>query len=184
MLETCRCLWFLIGWVGIEYWCAMVHGQQNIQFDKNIVVRQQDVPLCSEHSVMTVFFFRKWYFLCYSYLQQSGVKGKQSHYRPWQAGPEGSRRLRLPDFKTIGTWRCQDCQPYAPAAFTPPGNIPGTHFCYRLSQPQGHSATGKMMSMKNCNDTIGNQTRDLPVHSTVPQPTVPPCALLKTRTGP
>jgi len=21
-------------------------------------------------------------------------------------GPEGSRRLRLPDFKTIGTWSC------------------------------------------------------------------------------
>jgi len=29
-------------------------------------------------------------------------KTKQSHYRPG-TGPEGSRRLRLPDFKTIGT---------------------------------------------------------------------------------
>jgi hypothetical protein len=40
---------------------------------------------------------------------------------PLQAwtGPEGSRRLRLPDFKTIGTLRWQGCQPYAPAAFTP-----------------------------------------------------------------
>jgi hypothetical protein len=28
------------------------------------------------------------------------VKVKQSYYRP---GPEGSRRLRLPDFKAIGT---------------------------------------------------------------------------------
>jgi hypothetical protein len=27
--------------------------------------------------------------------------------------------LSLPDFKTIGTWRRQGCQPYAPAAFTP-----------------------------------------------------------------
>jgi hypothetical protein len=34
-------------------------------------------------------------------------------------GPEGSRRLRLPDFKTPGTWRWQGCQPYAPPAFTP-----------------------------------------------------------------
>jgi hypothetical protein len=34
-------------------------------------------------------------------------------------GPEGSRRLRLPDFKTIGTRRWQSCQPYALAAFTP-----------------------------------------------------------------
>jgi len=28
-----------------------------------------------------------------------------------------------------------------------PGNIPGTHFCSRLSQPYGHSAAGKIMSM-------------------------------------
>jgi hypothetical protein len=34
-------------------------------------------------------------------------------------GPEGSRRLRLPGFKTTSTWRWQGCQPYAPAAFTP-----------------------------------------------------------------
>jgi hypothetical protein len=46
------------------------------------------------------------------------------------AGPKGSRRLRLPDFKTIGTWRWQGCHPYAPAAFTPAGNIPGSHFCW------------------------------------------------------
>jgi hypothetical protein len=39
---------------------------------------------------------------------------------PLQAwtGPEGSRRLRLPDCKTIGTWNWYGCQPYAPAAFT------------------------------------------------------------------
>jgi len=29
----------------------------------------------------------------------------------------------------------------------PPGNIPGTHFCYRLSRPQGHSAAGRIMSI-------------------------------------
>jgi hypothetical protein len=34
-------------------------------------------------------------------------------------GPEGSRRLKLPDFKTIGTCRWQGCQPYAPVTFTP-----------------------------------------------------------------
>jgi len=27
----------------------------------------------------------------------------------------------------------------------PPGNAPGTHFCYRLSRPQGHSAIGKIL---------------------------------------
>ena len=58
----------------------------------------------------------------------------------------------------------------------PPGNIPGTHLCWRLSRPQGHSAGGRIMSMKNSNDTIGNRTRDLLACSAVPQPTAPPRA--------
>jgi hypothetical protein len=33
-------------------------------------------------------------------------------------GPEVSRRLRFPDFKTVGTRKWQGCQPYAPDAFT------------------------------------------------------------------
>ena len=48
----------------------------------------------------------------------SKKKGKAIPLQAW-TGPEGSSRLRLPDFKTIGTWRGQGCQPYAPAAFTP-----------------------------------------------------------------
>ena len=57
-----------------------------------------------------------------------------------------------------------------------PGNIPGTHLCERLSQPQGHSAAGRVMSMKNSNDTTGNRTHDLQVRSAVPQPTASPGA--------
>jgi hypothetical protein len=53
--------------------------------------------------------------------------------------------------------------------------IPGTHLCQRPSQSKGHSAAGRIMSVKNSSDTIGNQTRDLPACSIVPQPTVPPC---------
>ena len=30
----------------------------------------------------------------------------------------------------------------------PPGNAPGTHFCYRLSRPQGHSAIGRIANEK------------------------------------
>ena len=56
----------------------------------------------------------------------------------------------------------------------PPGNIPGTHFCQRMSQPQDHCAAGRIMSMNNSNDIIGNRTHDLPACSVVPQPTVPP----------
>jgi hypothetical protein len=39
-------------------------------------------------------------------------------------------------------------------------------------EPPGHSATDRIMLMKNGTDTIGNRTRDLPVCSAVPQPTV------------
>ena len=54
-----------------------------------------------------------------SFLKGKGKgKGKAIQLQAW-TGPEGSRRLRLPDFKTIDTWRWWGCQPYAPAAFTP-----------------------------------------------------------------
>ena len=44
-------------------------------------------------------------------------------------------------------------------------NIPGTHFCYRLSRHQGHSAAGRIMSMKISNDLL--------VCSAVSQPATP-----------
>jgi hypothetical protein len=53
----------------------------------------------------------------------------------------------------------------------PPLNIPGTHFFYRLSQPQDQSEGGRIMSMKD-----SNRTHDLPACSAVPQPTFPPRA--------
>jgi hypothetical protein len=30
--------------------------------------------------------------------------------------------------------------------------IPGTHFCWRLSRPQGHSAAGRIRSTEKCNN--------------------------------
>jgi hypothetical protein len=45
-----------------------------------------------------------------------------------------------------------------------------------MIQPQGHSAAGKIMSMKNSNNTIANRTREVPACNAVPQPTVPPAA--------
>ena len=54
-----------------------------------------------------------------------------------------------------------------------PGDIPGTHFCWWLSRPQGHNAAGRIKSMKNSSDLSGNQTRAHPAGSAVPQPTTP-----------
>ena len=45
----------------------------------------------------------------------------------------------------------------------PTGNIHGTLFCWRLSRPQCHSAAGRIMSINNSNDNIGNRTRALPL---------------------
>jgi hypothetical protein len=50
----------------------------------------------------------------------------------------------------------------------PSGNIPGTHFCEMLSQPHGPSVAGRIVPMKNSNETIGNRTRDIPTCSAVP----------------
>ena len=55
-----------------------------------------------------------------------------------------------------------------------PGNIPGTHFCLTPSQPQRHSANGRIMSIENSDGTIGNRTRDIPTCSSLPQTTAPP----------
>ena len=82
-------------------------------------------------------------------------------------------RKRLPDFKIMAHEGGKVVSlMYRPSL--PPRNIPGTHFYQRLSRPQGHSAAGRIISMKNSNDTIGNRTCDLPACSAVPQPTATP----------
>ena len=54
----------------------------------------------------------------------------------------------------------QECGKFVSLTNRPPlspGNTPGTHLCQRLSRSQGHSATGRIMSLKNSNETIGNR---------------------------
>ena len=60
--------------------------------------------------------------------------------------PEGFRNLRFPDYVT----KAQNSGKVVSLThrpFLPPGNTPGTHFCYRLSRSQGQSAIGRIMSM-------------------------------------
>jgi len=76
------------------------------------------------------------------------VKGKSVPLQAW-SGPGGSRKLRFPDFVTTAQHGGKVVSlTHRPPL--PPGNTPGTHFCQRLSRPQGHSAIGRIfMSMKN-----------------------------------
>jgi hypothetical protein len=46
----------------------------------------------------------------------------------------------------------------------------------RLSRPQGHTAVGRIKSMKNPKGAIANRARDLPASSAVRHLTAPPCA--------
>ena len=92
------------------------------------------------------------------------MKGKAVPLQAWN-GPEGSRKLRFPDFVTTAQEDGKVVSlTHRPPL--PPGNPPGTHFCKRLSRPQGHSAIGRIMSMKNSNDTIWDRRSDLPICST------------------
>jgi len=43
----------------------------------------------------------------------------------------------------------------------PPGDIPGTHFCLRLSRLQCHGAARRIMSMKNTNNINENRTPEI-----------------------
>jgi hypothetical protein len=89
------------------------------------------------------------------------IIGKSVPLQAW-SGPEGSRKLRYPDFMTTAQGVGKVVSPMH-RPYLPPGNSPGAHFYWRLSRPQGHSAIGRIMSMKNSNDTIWN-----PICNTAP----------------
>jgi len=70
-------------------------------------------------------------------------KGKAVPLQAW-TGPEGSRKLRFPDFVTVA----QDGGKVVSLThrpLLPPGNSPATHFCLRLSRPRGRSAIGRIL---------------------------------------
>ena len=51
-----------------------------------------------------------------------------------------------------------------------PGNVPGTHFNWGLSRPQGHGTVGRKYVTEKSSDTTGNRSRDRPTSSAGPYP--------------
>jgi hypothetical protein len=76
-------------------------------------------------------------------------KGKVIPLQPL-TGPEGCRKLGSQILRQSAHEGGKIVSPTHRPPLTP-GNIPGTHFSYRLSRTQGHSATGRIMSMKKSN---------------------------------
>jgi hypothetical protein len=57
-----------------------------------------------------------------------------------------------------------------------PRNIPGTHFCWRLSRLWCHNAAGRIRSIEKSSDLIGNGTRYLPTCASTNYATACPAA--------
>jgi hypothetical protein len=80
------------------------------------------------------------------------TKSKAVPLQAWR-GPEGSWKLRFPDFVTTA----QDGGKVVSLTHRPPhlpsGNTHGTHFCSRLSRPQGHSASRRIYVNEKFHDT-------------------------------
>jgi hypothetical protein len=73
-------------------------------------------------------------------------------------GVQESEALRIPRLPAYEGGKVASLKHRTPLL---PKNIPGTHFCQRLSRPHSHSEAGRTRSMKTSNYTFGNRTRRL-----------------------
>jgi len=107
------------------------------------------------------------------------TKVKKSVYRPDR--PWGLQGVETPRFqdnrrkKVVSLWGLRTGRIYPQEIFLVLISIRGGF------DSKGHSEAGRIMWMKNSNDTIRNRTSDLQTYSAVPQSTVPPLASGQTR---
>jgi len=58
--------------------------------------------------------------------------------------PRGFQEVEAPRFQDYWHMKAVRLSAVCTGRLHPPGNIPGTHFSWRLSRPQGHSVAGRM----------------------------------------
>jgi hypothetical protein len=104
---------------------------------------------------------------CLLIRSSSKGKGKAVPLQAW-SGPESSRKLRFPDFLTTAQNGGKVVSP-THRPHLPPGNTPGTHFCYRLSRPQGHRAIRRIYVNEKFHNIIWDRNSDLLICSAVAQ---------------
>jgi hypothetical protein len=93
-----------------------------------------------------------------------------------RGGPQGCETSRLPHFLDSRLTDGREVVSLTHRSPFTPRKVHGTHFCWRISRPQGHNAAGSIRSIEKSSDLIGNRTRDLPACSIVQQPTTLPRA--------
>jgi hypothetical protein len=121
-------------------------------------IRTQDCPARIPVTTLTILSIE----IC--------IKLNESHYRPGNAprfpGVWGSQISRQSAHEGVSLSALSTGRLY-------PRNYFWYSFVLGWVNPKGQSATGRIMSLKISNDTIGNQTRELPVCSTVSYSTAP-----------
>jgi len=91
--------------------------------------------------------------------------GKGTQLQAW-TGPWGSRRFRPSEVLDSRHMKVLSLPALRSGRLFPPGDIPRTHFCQRLSRHQRHVAAERIKLIKNPYNPIRNRTRDLPARKT------------------
>ena len=123
-------------------------------FQINVLIQFFVSSTCFEHHV---FIIRKTICTCVSStsfhlldcLHQCTAHIERGDPVTGPVWPRGFQEVKAPRFPWHSAHEGTEVISLTHRPPLPPGNVPGTHFHYGLSQPQGHGAVGRNMSLEN-----------------------------------